>query len=90
MTNNSRHSVELDGWTLKDEDGYRYRFNDVRLAGCSTIRIRTGEGRDTRTDLYQDCRDYIWDNHSDTAILRDDHGRTVDTESWGGRRHPHH
>ncbi|MEV7568675.1 lamin tail domain-containing protein [Streptomyces tanashiensis] len=89
ITNNSRHSVDLDGWTLKSKDGNRYKFDDVRLAGRSTIRIHTGEGRDTRTDLYQDRRDYVWDNHSDTATLRDDHGRVVDTESWG-RRHHHH
>ncbi|MFI8916416.1 lamin tail domain-containing protein [Streptomyces sp. NPDC053513] len=90
ITNNSRHTVDLDGWTLKDEDGHRYRFHDFRLAGRSTVRIHTGEGRDSRTDLYQDRRDYVWDNHSDTATLRDDRGRIVDTESWGGRHHHHH
>ncbi|MEV6699322.1 lamin tail domain-containing protein [Streptomyces sp. NPDC051453] len=86
ITNNTRHAVNLRGWTLKDEDGNRYRFNDVRLAGRSTIRIHTGEGRDTRTDLYQDRRNYVWDNRSDTATLRDDRGRTVDTGSWGHHR----
>ncbi|MEU6622010.1 lamin tail domain-containing protein [Streptomyces litmocidini] len=90
ITNTSRHSVDLDGWTLKDEDGHRYRFEDFRLAGRATVRIHTGEGRDSSTDLYQDRRDYVWDNHSDTATLRDDRGRIVDTESWGGRRHHHH
>ncbi|MFI1394301.1 lamin tail domain-containing protein [Streptomyces sp. NPDC020681] len=88
ITNNGRRSVDLDGWTLRDEDGNRYRFDDVRLAGRSTVRIHTGYGRDTRTDLYQDRRNHIWDNWSDTATLRDDRGRTVDTESWGrGRNH---
>ncbi|MFF0561831.1 lamin tail domain-containing protein [Streptomyces sp. NPDC004266] len=67
IANTGRHSVDLDGWTLKDEDGHRHKFNDFRLAGRSTVRIHTGEGRDTRTDLYQDRRDYVWDNHSDTA-----------------------
>ncbi|MFI8916442.1 lamin tail domain-containing protein [Streptomyces sp. NPDC053513] len=90
ITNTGRHSVDLDGWTLKDEDGHRYRFEDFRLAGRSTVRIHTGEGRDTRTDLYQDRRDYVWDNHSDTATLRDDHGRTIDTETWGRHRHHNH
>ncbi|MFD7395768.1 lamin tail domain-containing protein [Streptomyces virginiae] len=28
----------------------------------------------------------VWDNGSDTATLRDDRGRTVDTETWGRRR----
>ncbi|WNO69458.1 lamin tail domain-containing protein [Streptomyces sp. NBC_00121] len=87
LTNNSRRAVNLDGWTLRDGDGHRYRFDDVRLAGRATVRIHTGIGRDTRTDLYQDRRNYVWDNRSDTAILRDDLGRTVDTESWGRGHH---
>ncbi|MFB7454677.1 lamin tail domain-containing protein [Streptomyces sp. NPDC056194] len=83
ITNDSRRAVDLDGWTLEDEDGHTYRFEDFRLAGRSTVRIHTGEGRDSRTDLYQDRRNYVWDNRSDTATLRDDRGRVVDTESWG-------
>ncbi|MGW6099476.1 lamin tail domain-containing protein [Streptomyces sp. NPDC055157] len=72
---------------FSDEDGHRYRFDDVRLAGRATVRIHTSVGRDTRTYLYQDRRNYVWDNRSDTAILCDDRGRTVDTESWGRGHH---
>ena len=79
--------MNLDGWTLRDGDRNRYRFNHVRLAGHATVRVHTGVGRDTRTDLYQDRHHYVWGNYSDTATLRDDRGRTVDTESWG---HGHH
>ncbi|MET8221739.1 lamin tail domain-containing protein [Streptomyces hirsutus] len=86
ITNNSRRAVNLDGWTLRDEDGHRYRFDNVRLAGRATVRVHTGIGRDTRTDLYQDRRAYVWDNRSDTATLRDDRGRFVDEESWGRHR----
>ncbi|MFE6974235.1 lamin tail domain-containing protein [Streptomyces sp. NPDC057682] len=90
LTNRGRHAVNLDGWTLRSSDGHRYRFDDVRLAGRATVRVHTGHGRDTRTDLYQDRRDYVWDNYTDTATLRDSRGRTVDTESWGrGHRHHH-
>ncbi|MFF4456902.1 lamin tail domain-containing protein [Streptomyces goshikiensis] len=56
------------------------------LAARATIRIHTGNGRDTRTDLFQGRRNYVWDNHADTATLRESRGCTVDTESWG-RRH---
>ncbi|MFE5807717.1 hypothetical protein [Streptomyces sp. NPDC056491] len=76
--------------------GNRYRFDNVRIGSRATIRIHTGNGRDTRTDLFQDRRDYVWDNRFDTAIVRDDRGRTVDTETWGPppltptiRRPPH-
>ncbi|MGW7194692.1 lamin tail domain-containing protein [Streptomyces chryseus] len=87
ITNSHRRAVNLDGWTLRDRDGNRYRFHDVRLAGRATVRIHTGVGRDTRTDLYMDRRDYIWDDRSDTATLRNDRGHTVDTESWGRGGH---
>ncbi len=45
----------------------------------------SGVGRDTRSDVYQDRHHYVWDNRSDTATLRDDRGRYVDSESWGQR-----
>ncbi|MEU5810717.1 lamin tail domain-containing protein [Streptomyces sp. NPDC047718] len=88
ITNTTRRSIDLKGWTLRDEQNNRYRFGDVRLQGGATLRIHTGSGRDTRRDVFQNRRDYVWDNRSDTATLRDEHGRTVDTESWG-RHHRH-
>ncbi|MER5880631.1 lamin tail domain-containing protein, partial [Streptomyces sp. NPDC001910] len=33
-------------------------------------------------------RNYVWDNRSDTATLRNDHGRLIDEASWG--HHGHH
>ncbi|MFI7179736.1 lamin tail domain-containing protein [Streptomyces spororaveus] len=86
ITNTTRDGINLRGWTLRDSDGNRYRFDNVRIGARATIRIHTGNGRDTRTDLFQDRRNYVWDNGSDTATLRDDRGRTVDTETWGRRR----
>ncbi|MEV7789691.1 lamin tail domain-containing protein [Streptomyces sp. NPDC088106] len=86
ITNNTRRAVNLEGWTLRDEDGRTYTFDDYRLRGRATVRIHTGIGRDTRTDLYQDRRHYVWDNRFDTATLRNDRGRFVDSESWGRNR----
>ncbi|MGX1274967.1 hypothetical protein RKD18_008252 [Streptomyces phaeoluteigriseus] len=78
----SRHTVNnLDGWTFADEDGHIYTFDHYRLAGRATVRIHTGEGRGTRSDLYQDRRHYVWHNNSDTATLRDDGDRLIDRES---------
>ncbi|MFI6564239.1 lamin tail domain-containing protein [Streptomyces sp. NPDC050534] len=83
ITNNSRRTVNLDGWTLADREGHTYTFHHYRLDGRSTVRVHTGMGRDTRTDLYQDRRMYVWDRFADTATLRNDHGRFVDDASWG-------
>ncbi|MEU6547041.1 lamin tail domain-containing protein [Streptomyces sp. NPDC046859] len=87
ITNNTRRTVNLDGWTLEDEDGHTYTFDHYRLEGRATVRIHTGIGRDTDSDLYQDRRHYVWDNRSDTATLRNDRGRFVDDQSWGHHRH---
>jgi hypothetical protein len=89
ITNNTRRSVNLDGWTLSDADGHTYTFDHYRLGGRSTVRVHTGIGRDTRTDLFQDRRAYVWNNDRDRATLRNDHHRFIDDASWG-RRHFHH
>ncbi|MFF4647625.1 lamin tail domain-containing protein [Streptomyces sp. NPDC001389] len=89
VKNTGRHSVNLRGYTLTDKQGNRYRFNDFRLDGRSSVRVHTGNGRDTHRDVYQDRRRQIWDER-DTATLRDNRGNVVDTESWGRRGHHHH
>ncbi len=86
ITNNSRRDVNLAGWTLADEHGHTYTFRHYRLDGGATVRVHTGYGHDTRRDLYQDRRVSVWDRH-DTATLRNDHHRFVDSVSWGGDRH---
>lgn len=48
ITNNTRRSVNLEGWTLADEDGHTYTFDHYRLAGRATVRVHTGIGHDTR------------------------------------------
>ncbi|GGT03899.1 lamin tail domain-containing protein [Streptomyces chromofuscus] len=90
ITNTGRRAVNLDGWTLSDRDGNTYTFDRFRLDGRSTVRVHTGWGRDTRTDVYQDLSDYVWDDRSDRATLANHRGRVVDSTSWGGRGHHHH
>ncbi|MDX3533038.1 lamin tail domain-containing protein [Streptomyces sp. MB09-01] len=86
VKNTGRKAVNLRGFTLTDQQGNRYRFNHLRLDGRSSVKVHTGNGRDTHRDVYQDRRHQIWDER-DTATLRDDRGRVVDTESWGRRGH---
>ncbi len=86
VKNTGRQSVDLRGFTLTDGDGNRYRFQGFRLDGRSSVKVHTGHGNNTRRDLYQDRRHQIWDER-DTATLRDDRGRVIDTESWGRRGH---
>ncbi|WP_326746695.1 lamin tail domain-containing protein [Streptomyces virginiae] len=84
VKNTGRRSVNLRGFTLTDRQGNRYRFADFRLDGRSSVKVHTGQGRDTRHDVYQDRRHQIWDER-DTATLRDNRGNVIDTETWGRR-----
>ncbi|MFG2989395.1 lamin tail domain-containing protein [Streptomyces sp. NPDC048257] len=86
VKNTGRKGVNLRGFTLTDRQGNRYRFADFRLDGRSSVKVHTGQGRDTRRDVYQDRRHQIWDER-DTATLRDNRGNVLDTDSWDGRRH---
>ncbi|MET7921931.1 lamin tail domain-containing protein [Streptomyces avermitilis] len=87
ITNTGRHSVNLDDWTLTNREGRTYTFHHLRLEGHSTVRVHTGNGRDTQRDLYQDRRHEVWNDRSDTVTLRNDHGRVIDTASWGRGGH---
>ncbi|WP_329396078.1 lamin tail domain-containing protein [Streptomyces melanogenes] len=92
VMNTGRHAVNLRGFTLTASDGARYRFHTLRLEGHSAVRVHTGVGRDSSSDVYQDRHTYVWDNHRDTATLRNDNGRILDTAMWGrghqgGHRH---
>ncbi|MCX4545952.1 lamin tail domain-containing protein [Streptomyces sp. NBC_01565] len=89
VKNTGRHAVNLRGFTLTDRQGNRYRFNDFRLDGRSSVKVHTGEGRDTRRDVYQDRRHQVW-NERDSATLRDNRGNVIDTESWDRRGGHHH
>ncbi|WP_233273157.1 lamin tail domain-containing protein [Streptomyces broussonetiae] len=86
VTNSTRRAVNLDRWTLRDDAGHTYTFRHVSLAPRATVRVHTGIGRDTRSDLYQDRRNYVWNNSGDTATLRTDRGRIDDAVSWGRDR----
>ncbi|MFE3882946.1 lamin tail domain-containing protein [Streptomyces lydicus] len=86
VKNTGRTPVNIKGWSLSDKSGHAYRFGNVRLNGHSQVRVHTGIGRDNRNDVFQNRRNYVWDNNGDQATLRNDRRRVIDTEAWG-RRH---
>ena len=75
--------VNLYGWKLKDRAGHIYYFPYVTLNPGSTIKVHSGTGTNTFTDLYWG-RTYgaIWNNDHDTAYLYNSKGELVDSYSW--------
>lgn len=88
VKNTGKKAVDLRGYTLTDKEGNRYRFRGLVLGGHSAVKVHTGKGKDTLRDVYQDRTNYVWDQR-DAATLRNDHGRILDSQSWGHKGNGH-
>ncbi len=74
----------MSGWILKDESSSnRYRFpSGFTLDGDAPVRVYTGCGADTATDLFWCSDGAVWNNKGDTAFLLDSNGNIVDALSY--------
>lgn len=84
VTNYSSRNRTLTGWTIRDTSGHVYRFGTFTLRAGTSVRLHTGNGTNSRTDLYWDADYYVWNNSGDTAILKNSSGTRIDTCSWTG------
>lgn len=89
--NDGGEPVSLDGWVLTD-GYYEYTFSGVTVAPGDTIRVYTGEGSDTNSEVYWGYQSTVWNDDGDTVYLYDDSGDRVVSEEYGGScasdRHP--
>lgn len=83
--NEGTEDVELTGWVLRDESAaHRFAFPDgfVVPAGA-TVRVRTGCGRDTPTELHWcESGSAVWNNDGDTAFVLDASGNIVASRAY--------
>jgi endonuclease YncB( thermonuclease family) len=82
LTNDGSTLLELSGWTLEDEAGYTYAFPDsFTLGAVDTVRVHTGDGTDTATDLYWGRGTGVWNDDGDTAYVYDEDERLAVSET---------
>ncbi len=83
LVNTGDKAVDMTGWSLKDERGRTYNFPAFRLAPGKRVKVHTGCGTDTETDLYWCVKGRaVWDNKGDTVYLYDAEGRVVSVYSY--------
>jgi hypothetical protein len=82
IKNTDNVTRSLTGWTLVDRSNHRYTFPYTRIAAGASIKVRTGNNRNTSYNKYQGRGYYIWNNTTDTAYLRNTSGAGGDTCSW--------
>jgi hypothetical protein len=67
----------LTGWTLRDASGHVFKFPTFKLKPGKSVKVHTGKGSNSSTDLYWRSSSYIWNNDGDTATLKKKKSGTV-------------
>ena len=80
ITNTTAQNRSLSGWTLKDKQGFTYRFPTFTLKAKASVVVYTGKGSATSSKRYYNRTWYVWNNTGDSAYLRDSKG--VLKDSW--------
>jgi hypothetical protein len=80
---NSSNHIDMSGWTISDEQGNTYMFRDFILNDMSAVRIHSGGGQDTQTDLFWGKTNPVWGSRkSGKVVLRDITGAPVDVLTY--------
>ena len=80
--NGGDEAIRMTGWRVADEAGATYSFPVFELASKATVRLHTGSGSDTATDLYWGLSRPVWNNDGDTIYLYDASGRLVERHTY--------
>lgn len=84
LRNPGTAAVNITDWSVADAAGRRYVFPARNLAAGAAVRIRTGSGTNTSTDVYWGSGSYIWNDSSDSFTLRNCAGTVKQTGSYTG------
>lgn len=89
LVNTISQALDLEGWVLMDQKGFegreetQYPFPEFSLLPQVQLRVHTGCGEESTTDLYW-CKEgfAVWNNDGDTAYLFDSTGALVAQYSY--------
>ncbi|WP_430780933.1 lamin tail domain-containing protein [Actinoplanes sp. G11-F43] len=83
LTNKTKKSLDLKGWTVRDAAGNLYRFTtSYTLKAGKNVIVRTGKGTNTTATRYWGKKHHVWNNGGDSALLRTNANKTIDTCKW--------
>lgn len=82
FANDGGQAARMAGWKVRDEAGNTYTFPSFDLWPGGWVRVHTGSGTNTATDLYWGQRRFIWNNNGDTVYLYDEWGALVESYTY--------
>jgi competence protein ComEC len=74
--NHDTQTVDMTHWLARDAAAHTYTFPSFALNPGATVKLHSGPGSNTATDLYWG-RGLVWNNDHDTVYLYDAFGRLV-------------
>ena len=76
-------SLDLTGWTVRDESGHVYPFPDgFSVEPGATVTLHTGPGTDSADSLYWGATDAIWNNDGDVVVVTNSTGAVVERYAY--------
>jgi endonuclease YncB( thermonuclease family) len=83
LRNDGTTSIDMSGWTLENGNGDTYAFpSGYTLAAGDSVRVHTGSGTDSSTDLYWGASLFRWDTRRDTCTVYDADGDIAQNTTW--------
>jgi len=76
---NGGQAVRMEDWTLTDAQDNTYTFPNLFLGTGGSVRVHTGAGSNSATDLYWGLDAPVWGEPDDVATLRDESSLVIDT-----------
>lgn len=88
ITNRTKKAINLKGWTIRDAARHVYTFKTYTLKAGKSVTVHTGKGTNGKpaAHLYWGQSYYVWNNPKDSATLKNNKGKTIDTCAWKKNR----
>jgi hypothetical protein len=82
IRNDDSSPIQLNNWTLEDEEHHVFKFPPFVIQPNQTCRIYTNEYHPEWCGFRYESGSAIWNNGGDTATLRDANGTLIDDYSY--------
>ena len=80
VTNTTSKTIALTGYRVRDKKGHVFVFHKgTSLGAKKTVRVHSGSGKNTATDVYWKQGFYVWNNGGDTAYLEKPNKKLITT-----------
>ena len=73
LENTGDEEIVLTGWVLRDNEGSAYTFPQLTIYPGGSIKLHTGNGEDSATDLFWGLSASTWES-GELAVLYDTQG----------------